>query len=637
MKSQNHDGLYVKAEIYQKNLYCLVDTGASMSVIHSKIYKNLSNHTQNRLEPYESKLKIADGRQVQPLGKIKLPLAIDNQIIWQNFIVAEIDLPIVLGYDFLYENKCIFDVLSQSLVLNNMTVNCDLESQIPRLCRITIDQKVIIPARSEEIIHAKPVHDIPLGTTVVMDGTSPKLKNKGILVAQTIYNIGEDKLPVRVINMSDKPQVLYKNTCAGTAEPLSPDSILSSISNQPECGLLPEHLQMVIDKCKTNLDDSQYQAVKQLLSKNSKAIAYSKKDLGHTDMIQHTINTGNAQPIKQNPRRVPLSLRQEVNDEIQRMLDGNIIRSSISPWSSPIVVVRKKDQSIRLCIDFRKVNDVTVNDSYPLPKIEDCLDALRGNNWFSTLDLCSGYHQVGMDPHSAQITSFGTSRGLFEFTRMPFGLCNAGATFSRLMEYILSGLQWGTWVVYLDDIIVFSQTFEDHISKLDSVFKRIQEAGLKIAPKKCFIFQKQVSFLGHVVNSQGISSDPSKIEAVKSWPIPSNVKEVRAFLGTCSYYRKFIKDFSKIAKCLHRLTEKNVIFKWNQECNNAFETLKKALITSPILSYPSMEKELILDTDASDQGVGAVISHLSDQCILHIIVEHLQNQKDSIVSQEKNY
>lgn len=151
------------------------------------------------------------------------------------------------------------------------------------------------------------------------------------------------------------------------------------------------------------------------------------------------------------------------------MLDGNIIRPSIYPWSTPIVVVKKKDQSIRLCIDFRKLNDVTVKDSYPLPRIEDCLDALRGNNWFSTLDLCSGYHQVGMDPHSAQINTFGTSKGLFEFTRMPFGLRNTGATFPRLMEYILSGLQWETCVVYLDDIIVFSQTFEDLISRLDCI------------------------------------------------------------------------------------------------------------------------------------------------------------------------
>lgn len=299
MKSQNHDGLYIKAEIYQKNLYCLVDTGASTSVIHSKIYRNLSNQNQNRLEPYESKLKMADGRQVQPLGKIKFPLAIDNQIIWQNCIVAEIDLPIVLGYDFLYENKCIIDGLSQPLVLNNMTVNCDLESQMPRLCRIAIDQKVIIPA-SEAVVHVKPVHDMPLGTTVVMDEISPKLKNKGILVAKTIYNIGEDKLPVRVINLSDKPQVVYKNTCAGTAEPLSPDNILTSISNQPECGSLPDHLHMVIDKCKTNLDDSQYQAVKQLLSKNSKAFASSKKDIGHTDIIQHKINTGRKLMMKFN-------------------------------------------------------------------------------------------------------------------------------------------------------------------------------------------------------------------------------------------------------------------------------------------------------------------------------------------------
>ncbi|CAC5407022.1 Retrovirus-related Pol polyprotein from transposon 297,Retrovirus-related Pol polyprotein from transposon 17.6 [Mytilus coruscus] len=176
---------------------------------------------------------------------------------------------------------------------------------------------------------------------------------------------------------------------------------------------------------------------------------------------------------------------------------------------------------------------------------------------------------------------------------MPFGLCNAGATFSRLMQYILSGLQWEICVIYLDGIIVFSKSFEEHITRLQEVFDRIQLAGLKIAPKKCFIFQKKVLFLGHVVNAEGISPDPIKIEAVQSWPMPNNVKDVRSFHGTCSYYRKFIKDFSKIARPLHRLPEKNVIFKWNAECETAFNILKKALMTSPILTYSCIDKEFI--------------------------------------------
>jgi hypothetical protein len=218
-----------------------------------------------------------------------------------------------------------------------------------------------------------------------------------------------------------------------------------------------------------------------------------------------------------------------------------------------------------------------------------------------------------MSPSDSSKTSFVTSKGLFEFIRMPFGLCNAGATFSRLMEYMLSGLQWETCVVYLDDIIVFSKSFDEHNSRLQAVFARICKAGLKISRTKCYIFQKQVSFLGHVVNAEGISPDPIKIEAIKSWPMPTTVKDIRSFLGTCSYYRKFIKDFAKIARPLHRLTEKSMIFKWNTECDESFNILKECLTTSPILTYPCLDKEYILDTDASAFGVGAVLSQISDQ------------------------
>ena len=187
------------------------------------------------------------------------------------------------------------------------------------------------------------------------------------------------------------------------------------------------------------------------------------------------------------------------------------------------------------------------------------------------------------------------------------------------MEYILSGLQWETCVVYLDDIIVFSKSFDDHVTKLRAVFDRISNACLKIAPKKCSIFQRQVSFLGHVVNAEGVSPDPNKIETIMSWPIPKNVKEIWSFLGTCSYYRKFIQNFAKIANPLHPLTEKNAIFHWNIECDQAFNTLKKALTTSPILTYPCLEKDFIIDTDASGTGIGAVLSQTGDDGKEHVI------------------
>ena len=602
----------MKVEIFSRTIHCLLDTGASMSVLNPKIFDSLPEHCKTKLQPYENNLKMADGHNVRPLGTVKLPLLIDNQYIYQIFVIADIDIPIVLGYDFMYNNQCVIDVPNKNILLNSQTVDCHLESQIPSLFKISIDEQVTIPPNSETIIHALPNEKLPYGTTMILDNTSQSFKNKGVLVAKSICTFKGDNLPLRVMNLTDLPQTIYKNTCAGTAETICSENILGNINAEPEL-VLPEHMQVVMEKCKSNLKTDQCKIVVDLLTKYSGAFAMSKNDLGRTDIIQHKINTGNAHPIKQNPRRVPLAQRKEVDEEIQRMLDGGIIRHSQSPWSSPIVVVRKKDQSIRLCIDFRLVNDLSIKDNFPLPRIEDCLDALRGNQWFSTLDLASGYHQVGMDPQDGAKTAFVTSKGLFEFNRMPFGLCNAGATFSRLMQYILSGLQWEICVVYLDDIIVFSKSFEEHITRLQEVFDRIQLAGLKIAPKKCFIFQKKVSFLGHVVNSDGISPDPIKIEAVQSWPIPANVKDVRSFLGTCSYYRKFIKDFSKIARPLHRLTEKNVIFKWNAECETAFIILKEALITSPILTYPCIDKEFILDTDASGTGVGAVLSQINDE------------------------
>jgi len=301
-------------------------------------------------------------------------------------------------------------------------------------------------------------------------------------------------------------------------------------------------------------------------------------------------------------------MREEVNKIIEDMKEQGIIEESQSPWISPAVLVKKKDGTIRFCVDYRKLNSKTVKDSFPLPRIDDILDQLSGNTWFSTLDLKSGYWQIKIDPKDKEKTAFSIGNGLWQFTVMPFGLCNAPATFQRLMEKVLHGLLSKICLVYLDDVIIFGKNFNEILNNLKMVFFRLRLANLKINPKKCVLFGKHVKYLGHIVSSEGIMTDPEKIAAVKEWPIPHTKKQLRSFLGFSSYYRKFIKGFSSLAKPLYTLTENKSKFIWKEECQSAFDQLKCVLSSSPILSFPKEKEEFILDTDASNIGIGAVLS-----------------------------
>ena len=330
---------------------------------------------------------------------------------------------------------------------------------------------------------------------------------------------------------------------------------------------------------------------------------------------------------------VPLTEQAIINEEIQKMLENRLIQESNSPWTSPVVLVTKKNGKKRFCVDYRKLNMITKKDSYPLPRIDEMLDSLAGAQYFSTLDLMSGYWQVMMHPNDREKTAFITRYGTYEFTVMPFGLCNAPATFQRLMNQVYKDITYKYVVVYLDDTNVFSKTFEDHIRHLREVFTRIRKAGLKLNLEKCTFWMKRLPFLGHIVEAKGISPDPDKIIAVQGIQPPENVTQLRSFLGLAGYYRRFIKGFSTIAQPLNQLLHKDKAYEWDNKCQQAFDELKQRLITAPILIYPNYKQEFILATDASYHGFGATLSQISDDNKEHPIAY----ASKSLRKEELNY
>ena len=375
---------------------------------------------------------------------------------------------------------------------------------------------------------------------------------------------------------------------------------------------LPPHLDELYQRSTIQLNKNQQTQLRELLYKHQDCFAKSKNEVGKCSVLKHNIDTGCAAPVRQPLRRTPQAYEGEEEKYVKEQLEAGTIRPSNSAWSSPLVMVRKKSGEIRVCVDYRKLNERTVKDAYPLPRIDMCLDCLSSAKIFSTVDLQSAYMQLEVEEEDRHKTAFITKSGLWEYNVLPFGLCNAPSSFQRCMELIFRGLQWEILLIYLDDIIIMSQDHESHFKRLDIVFSKLQEAGLKMKPSKCELFKSEVLFLGHIVGQDGIKPNPDTTKAVEDWKTISNVKEIMSFLGLCFYYRSFIKNFSHIAAPLTKLTRKNVTFYWDDVCEEAFKELKRQLCTAPVLAYPKPGIEYILDTDASDVGIAAVLSQVQD-------------------------
>ena len=301
----------------------------------------------------------------------------------------------------------------------------------------------------------------------------------------------------------------------------------------------------------TKLEAEQKEEFANLLKQYPNLFAHNDNDSGHTTVVKHKICLKDETPFKDRVRRIPPGMFEEVKTKIEEMLKSGVIQPSHSSWNSNIVLALKKNSTWRLCTDFRQLNNRTVTDSYRLPCLEETLDKLAGAKYFTCLDLKNGYWQIEIEESDKHKTAFSVPGvGFFEYNRMPFGLCNAPATFQRLMEQVLYDVNNKICAIYLDDILIWSSTVEEHLERLEAVFKRLADAGLKLKPSKCSFFQDKTGYLGYVISSNGVETDPSKIEAVTQWRIPMNVDDIRRFLGLTNYYCCFVKNYAKIAKPL---------------------------------------------------------------------------------------
>jgi hypothetical protein len=324
--------------------------------------------------------------------------------------------------------------------------------------------------------------------------------------------------------------------------------------------------------------------------------------------FDHAIPTiPGVQPVNIKPYRYNPSQKDKIERQVKEMLLHGVIQPSCSPFASPVISAKKKDNSWCFCVDYRHLNNIPVKNKYPLPVVDELLDELHGANWFTKLNMRSGYHQIRLRPEDEHKTAFKTHNGHWQFKVMPFGLTNAPATFQAAMNTIFAPLLQKCVLIFMDDILIYSSTLDKHVQHIQAVFQLLKDNNLFLKRSKCSFAQAKIDYLTHVISGQGVATDPLKVQAVQTWDVPASAKDHRAFLGLAGYYRKFIKHYGLISKSLTDLLKKNTHFSWTPQHQQCFDQLKQALLTAPVLALPDFTQEFTVETDASDKGIGVVL------------------------------
>ena len=559
-------------------------------------------------------MQSANGTELKVDGWINVQICIGGTEMSLGFyVVRDLNRNIILGLDWLKENnvRLYFDLKSLRI---NGKFYASLDEDIHVASTVRMKRTCVLKPQTARICYGKVRNNPDLPSEQVYDISeieSGFISNEpGLKIINTVSKMSKDRsLPIFIVNNTNKFIKIHRHGLLARISKVQNSNmktISSVIQNKQQ-----KPLNNKIDLTDLDVTEKFRPHIKNLIVKNQDLFASKDSELGYTSTVKMKIDTQNHSPIKLRPYRTPLKNREVIEKAIDEMLDANIVRRSRSPWSFPVVIVDKKDGSKRFCVDFRKLNQITKRNSYPLPLIDDILALLGNAKFFSSLDLKSGYWQVLMDEKDKEKTAFACHKGLYEFNKMPFGLSNAPAIFQELMSHVLADCtDFAT--AYLDDILVFSLTFEEHLEHLNVIFEKLRQHNLKLKLKKCSFLKTETNYLGFIINKDGIKPDHKKVEAIRSLPVPTCVREVRSFVGMCSYYRRFIPNFSQIAEPIIDLTRKYSHFKWSDIHQRSFEFIKDSLTTVPLLVYPNCNKPYTLYTDASLSCVGACLTQKCD-------------------------
>ena len=617
---------FLPGRIERKPIQFLIDTGCNTNLLSKQVFDRLPEKVRERVEDCTSHGLMADGTKLPFYGILQVTGRLRSVPFEEVFVVSQISEDAILGMPFLAARDCTMRFDRPVVTLEGRELPCtdrfgrSLTSSVQVLRNVTLEPgtEAAIRCRVSAEKH------FPLG---IIEGRSAELP------IATSLNKPDDRrqVIVRCLNATNSVRVVRAGTTVATFTGIEEQDVQSQRHgaqlpgpeqkageegpfSKTELSGVPEHVRKLYETaCQGCQSAAQCAKLAKLLEKYEDVFSREDGDIGHTTLVKHSIPVvEGTRPIRQPPHRLGPVKEMEAERQVQELLKKGLIEPASGAWSSPVVLVKKKDDSWRFCIDYRRLNAVTQQDAYLIPWIDESLDALAGSKFFSTLDLTSGYWQVPMDEDAKEKSAFITRNGLFKWKVLPFGLTSAPATFQRLMERVLVGLHWKTLLLYLDDVIVIAPDFDTHLERLGEVLSRLKTAGLKLKPSKCELFRQAVRYLGHIVSAEGVATDPLKISAIKQWSPPKDLKELQAFLGTAGYYRQYLRDYATLAKPLTSLTRKETPWRWDHETQESFEKLKEGLITAPVLGYPDPTKRYILDTDASAVGVGAVLSQVQE-------------------------
>ena len=569
---------------------------------------------KTKLQPSDVRLRTASGNFMKVLGECQTELKIGNQKFHQRFIVVDhLRSSVILGRDFLCKHHVDISLAERKIVIGNKhIVPLSQFHEVSNIVRLVND--IEIPPHHVVSCFGKYQRkfDIENGTPVQWSQSTDSFLNNepGLSILNGLGEANSKRrIPISFVNETSKYFKLKKGNVVARVEALDQEINVNEVVSVVE-PINEKSENLKLDRSSYPLlTDEQFWQLQNLLTENHDVFAKHSWDLGKTNLITGHIDTGNHPPVRMKPYRTPIAYREEVSKQIDSMLKAGIISPSNSSYAAPLLCVPKKDGSIRICYDYRKLN-ATVSDFYwPLPQVDDILASIGNSKYFSCLDFLKGYLQIPLD-ETKHKSSFICHKGSYMSEVLPFGLSTSPSIFQQCMSKLLNGHQ--NAIAYLDDIICHSSSFSDHVLHLSDIFCRIRKANMKLRFSKCEFLKDEVLYLGHVVSAKGIRPDPEKVKVIRDLSPPKTVKMVRSFIGMASFYRRYIKDFAKLAQPLTELTRKNVHFSWTEQRQKSWEALKVALSTAPILKLPELGKPFALFTDSSDFAIGGVLCQLED-------------------------